>query len=89
MIDIKTREEIAIMREGGKKLGSILETLLEYSAPGVVLTDIEKRANELIEKVGAVASFATVPGYRWATCLCVGENRQQNRRYIKSRSGND
>ncbi len=73
MIDLKTPGEIAIMHEGGKKLGSILENLLEYSAPGVVLTDIEKRANELIEKVGAVASFATVPGYRWATCLCVNE----------------
>lgn len=73
MIDIKTPEEIADMREGGVILGNILQELLEYSAPGVVLLDIEKKANELIEKNGAKASFATVPGYKWATCLCVNE----------------
>ncbi|MCX6791703.1 MAG: type I methionyl aminopeptidase [Candidatus Gottesmanbacteria bacterium] len=73
MIHIKTPEEIATMREGGKKLGIILEDLLAFSTPGAVLTDIEKRANELIEKSGATASFKTVPGYKWATCLNVNE----------------
>ena len=73
MIHIKTPEEIAIMREGGKKLGTILEDLLEFSAPGIVLMDIEKRACDLIEKAGAAASFKTVPEYSWATCLNVNE----------------
>ena len=73
MIHIKTPEEIAIMREGGRKLGTILEDLLAFSQLGVILMDIEKRACELIEKAGAVASFATVPGYKWATCLNVNE----------------
>jgi methionyl aminopeptidase len=73
MIHIKTPEEIIIMREGGKKLGTILEDLLAFSQPGVVLMDIEKRACELIEKSGASASFKTVPGYSWATCLNVNE----------------
>jgi len=73
MIHLKTPEEIAIMCEGGKKLGTILNDLLEFSQPGVVLIDIEKRANTLIEKAGATASFATVPGYTWATCLNVNE----------------
>ena len=35
--------------------------------------DIEKRANEFIQKAGAIASFSTVPGYKWATCLNVNE----------------
>ena len=73
MIHIKTPEEIAIMREGGRKLGTILEDLLTYSQAGVVLMDVEKRACELIEKSGATASFKTVPGYSWATCLNVNE----------------
>lgn len=73
MIHIKTPEEIAIMREGGKKLGIILEDLLEFSQTGVVLLDIEKRANELILASGATPSFSTVPGYKWATCLNVNE----------------
>ncbi len=73
MIHLKTPQEIAVMREGGKKLGTILEDLLAYSVPGAVCTDIEKHANELIEKEGGVASFKTVPGYKWATCLNVNE----------------
>lgn len=73
MIHLKTPKEIATMREGGRKLGSILEDLLAFSTPGVVLTDIEKYACELIEKAGATASFKTVPGYKWATCLNVNE----------------
>jgi methionyl aminopeptidase len=73
MIHLKTPEEIAIMGEGGKKLGTILEDLLKFSQPGVICMDIEKRANELIEKAGAAASFKTVPGYTWATCLNVNE----------------
>jgi len=73
MIDIKTPEEIAVMREGGKKLGIILQDLLAFSQPNVVLLDIEKRANELIKKADATASFSTVPGYKWATCLNVNE----------------
>ncbi len=73
MIHVKTPEEIAIMREGGRKLGTILDDLLVFSQPGVVLMDIEKRACDLIEKSGATASFKTVPGYTWATCLNVNE----------------
>jgi len=73
MIDIKTPEEIAVMREGGLILGNILQELLDISQPGVVLLDIEKKAGDLIEKAGAVASFKTVSGYKWATCLCVNE----------------
>lgn len=73
MIDIKTPREIADMREGGRKLGNILLALLDFSKPGTILLDIEKKAQELIEKNDAQASFATVPGYKWATCLCVNE----------------
>ena len=73
MIDIKTPEEIAVMREGGRRLGNILEELLEYSQPGIILNDIEKKAVELIAKNGAIGSFSTVPGYHWVTCLNVNE----------------
>ncbi|OGG11853.1 type I methionyl aminopeptidase, partial [Candidatus Gottesmanbacteria bacterium RBG_13_45_10] len=73
MIQRKTKEEIAIMREGGAKLGTILQKLLGYSDPGISLLAIEKYANDLIDKSGAKASFKTVKGYHWATCLCVNE----------------
>lgn len=70
---IKTGEEIEYMAQGGKKLGVILQELLEYSEPGVTLRQIDARADELILKAGGTASFKTVKGYQWATCLCVNE----------------
>lgn len=73
MIHVSTPEEIAIMREGGKRLHGILQKLLEASVPGAVLLDIDQLADELIRESGGTASFKTVKGYKWATCLCVNE----------------
>lgn len=73
MIDIKTPEELAAMREGGQKLGRIRERLMGMVRPGVLLTDIEAEAQRGIKEAGGVPSFATVEDYKWATCLCVNE----------------
>lgn len=69
----KTKDEIAVMREGGAKLGAILQQLLAEARPGVTLLEIEARADHLIRDAGGEASFKTVKGYKWATCLCVGD----------------
>lgn len=73
MITPKTPEEIAIMAEGGAKLGAILQKLLDKAQPGVMLMDIEMLADQLIRQEGGEASFKTVKGYKWATCLCVND----------------
>jgi len=70
---VKTKEEIAIMREGGAKLGDILQKLLNKAQSGVMLMDIEMLADQLIAAAGGEASFKTVKGYKWATCLCVND----------------
>lgn len=74
MIKPKTVEELEIMRAGGKKLGIILDTLLQAAQPGVVLTELEQIAQDLIKHSGGTPSFMTVEDYRWATCLCVNES---------------
>lgn len=73
MIDLKTPEEISSMRQGGQKLGQILVDLMAFADTGVSLQAIEDRAMAAIKKAGAVPSFTTVEGYRWATCLCVND----------------
>jgi methionyl aminopeptidase len=73
MIARKTKEEIAIMQEGGAKLGVIRDTLMDFARPGVVLHAIEDYATKLIDATGGSASFKMVSGYHWATCLCVNE----------------
>lgn len=65
--------KIPLMREGGEKLGNILQTLLTFAKPGVTLLEIEKLAMDEIQKTGGNPSFTTVQGYKWATCLCVND----------------
>lgn len=73
MIVPKTSEQITVMREGGKKLGGILNVLLAEAVPGVALTEFEEKAQLLIRQAGGEPSFSTVEDYKWATCLCINE----------------
>lgn len=72
-IRLKSPEEIIIMAEGGAKLRHVKNALAKKVAAGVTALDIENLAQELIKKEGAEPSFDKVPGYRWATCICVNE----------------
>lgn len=72
-LTIKTPKEVAIMAEGGKKLGRIKEALRKAIAPGVNAGEIEALAEELIILEGAKSSFKMVPGYRWNTCVNVND----------------
>lgn len=69
MIDIKTPEEIKIMREGGKILSSVLLQLLKNIKPGVTELEIDKLAEELILKNGAKPGFKEVKGYNNSICV--------------------
>jgi methionyl aminopeptidase len=53
MITIKTKEEIAILREGGKKHAAILRELANMVVPGLKVYDLEMKARELIEGIDA------------------------------------
>jgi len=72
-IEIKTLREIAIMTQGGKKLGRIKKKLEEAVGEGVSAADVEKLATDLIRKEGGKPSFQMVPGYSWSTCINTNE----------------
>ncbi len=72
-IPIKTREELLLIQEGGKKLSQIKEALFFMVKEGVSALDLEKKAEGLIEKAGGYPSFKMVPGYNWATCININE----------------
>lgn len=77
MITIKTKEEIAVMREGGNILASILAKLGDMVKPGVTTEDLEKEANRLILAAGGRPAFK---GYKsggakpFPTTLCTSIN---------------
>lgn len=57
MIRIKTKEEIAILREGGARLAHILKTLAAAVKPGMSTADINDMGQKMIEEGGDKAAF--------------------------------
>lgn len=56
-IIIKTKEEIEILREGGRRLASILAKVGEKVAPGVTTAELDKYAYDLIKEGGDEPAF--------------------------------
>lgn len=57
MIVIKTREEIEILREGGKRLATVLHKVKEKVAPGVSTKELDLYAEKLIREMGDTPAF--------------------------------
>jgi methionyl aminopeptidase len=79
MITQKSKEEIEILKEGGKILATILDELETLAIPGNTTLDIDDRAMELIEKynvepmiLGYHPEFAARP-YPAATCVSIND----------------
>ncbi len=70
---IKTPEEIEIMKEGGQKLAQIKKELAKKVVIGGNAYEVDKLAEELIVKAGGEPSFKKVSGYYWTTCINVNE----------------
>ncbi len=75
----KTPEDIAVLREAGHILASILKRLGEASVPGTTTLDLDDLAMELVEEYGVEPillgyhpSFAPTP-YPAAICISVNE----------------
>jgi methionyl aminopeptidase len=78
VITIKTAEEIEILREGGRRLATILHKVKERVAPGVSAKELDAYAQELIKEMGDKPAFLN---YRpegaktpFPAALCVSVN---------------
>jgi methionyl aminopeptidase len=78
MITIKTKEEIAILREGGKRHAFILKEIAKIVKPGVTTQDLEDLARKLIAEGGDKPAFLDYQprGVRrpYPATLCVSIN---------------
>ena len=72
-INVRTSEEIEIMRQGGLISKAALDAVLEKVKPGVTLLELDAVAEQTIKRLGATASFKTVDDYPFATCINVNE----------------
>ncbi|MCX5707796.1 MAG: type I methionyl aminopeptidase [Candidatus Omnitrophica bacterium] len=73
MILLKSRSELDLMRESGRKLAAILERIKGIIKPGVTTGEIDSLAEELIRQEKAIPAFKGYRGYPAATCTSVNE----------------
>ncbi len=73
MIKLKSQEEIAVMKEGGKRLKAVVEKLIPQIHEEITTDEIDKAAEKLIIENGGEPSFKRVPGYQWTICCPINE----------------
>jgi len=73
MINIKTEQEIEVMKEGGKILGEILKKLEEAVKPGIATNELEELACELVLSYKVKGSFLGYDGYPAVLCTSLND----------------
>lgn len=73
MIQIKTRAEVAKMRDAGLVVASTLQKLATAVAPGVSTADLDELAESEIRAAGAVPSFKGYQGFPATICASVND----------------
>ncbi|MGB9598594.1 MAG: type I methionyl aminopeptidase, partial [Minisyncoccales bacterium] len=73
-IFLKTKEEIAIMRQGGYLLAKIFDHLVKKIKPGVSTKELEEIAFNLIYQNKAKPAFLGQDGF--PSCLCTSLNEE-------------
>ena len=74
MIEIKTKEEIEIMRESALVVSKTLGMLAKEVKPGVTTLYLDKLAEEFIREQGAIPGFLGL--YDFPNTLCMSPNAQ-------------
>jgi methionyl aminopeptidase len=78
MITIKTKEDIAILREGGTRHAVIVRELVSMVRPGMSAAELNERAAHLIAEGGDTAAFLNYHPYGakrpYPASLCVSVN---------------
>jgi methionyl aminopeptidase len=73
-VEIKSADEIALMREAGRIVCEILDELEKAVAPGVTTWELDALAEKLIYAKGAKPAFKGYLGF--PSCLCASINEE-------------
>jgi len=72
-ISIKTEEELAILRDAGKILATIVGELKSSLTSGITTKDIDAEAEKLMKKSNVTAAFKGYRGFPGCICSSVNE----------------
>jgi methionyl aminopeptidase len=74
MITLKSEHELALMREAGRIVAEVLDTIRAAVAPGATTADLESIAEQIIVgKYQAIPSFKGYRGFPGVVCASVNE----------------
>ena len=73
MAQVKTKEEIELIKISGDISAKALKKVLENVRPGARCIDLDKIAEAEIKKNGGESSFKTVEDYQWTICTTVNK----------------
>lgn len=72
-IEIKSEQEIAVMRQAGKIVADILRILTKQMKPGMNTKELDNIAMRELKKAGAESSFKGYRGYPATICVSVND----------------
>jgi methionyl aminopeptidase len=73
MVNIRSEEELDLMRESGRITTAALKKVLANVKPGISGLELEAIVEKEIKGLGGEISFQTVEDYKWATCITINE----------------
>ncbi|MEK7662148.1 MAG: type I methionyl aminopeptidase [Patescibacteria group bacterium] len=80
MVTIKTKHELEILREGGKRLAKVLKAAAGAVRPGVTTLSLDRLAENLIREMGDEPAFLRYQPwgaqYPYPASLCVSVNNE-------------
>ena len=71
--ELKSNEQIILMRRAGLITAAALQAVREAIRPGISTLELDKIANDTIEAMGAKSNFRLVPGYHHTICASIND----------------
>lgn len=72
-IQLKSESDIAIMVEGGKKLGRVRDELVQAIKPGLDVGQLEQLARQRIREIGGEPNFCLTKNYPYSICVSLND----------------
>ena len=73
MIILKSREEIALLREAGRVVAQTHQELKKHLRPGISTYELDVIAEEFIRSKGCTPSFKGYGGFPGSVCISVND----------------
>jgi methionyl aminopeptidase len=71
--ELKTNEQIILMREAGLITSAALDAVRDAIKPGITTLELDKIADDIIQELGGHSNFQLVPGYSHTICASIND----------------